>query len=131
MIDPKLTQNMEDYLETIYRLDLQHGHVRVKDIAQAMDITMPSVSGAIKNLERDGLVTHPRYDAIALTPSGAVLAEQIYRRHRIIKSFLSQVLGLDQITAERDACSMEHNISPETVDRLAAFIDKTVKHSNT
>lgn len=121
-MDVKLSPNMENYLEVIYLLKLQRGNVRVKDIARKMEITMPSVSSALKNLEKQGLVSHDRYDLVILTPRGAGIAEEVYRRHRVIKDFLSQVLGLDAEIAERDACGMEHIISPETLESLVRFL---------
>lgn len=123
-MDMGLSPNMENYLETIYLLEMEQGNVRIKDIAKMMDITMPSVSSAIKNLEKQGLVSHPRYDLVALTPQGALLAEEIYRRHNIIKQFLSQILGLDNEIAEKDACCMEHVISPETLESLSRYMEE-------
>lgn len=123
-MDCKLTQSMEDYLEAIYILELDRGNVRVKDIATKMEITMPSVTSALRNLEKHGFVSHPRYDFVLLTPKGAQIAENIYHRHQIISRFLSQILGLDAEVADRDACHMEHHISPETLERLVVFISQ-------
>ena len=119
----KLSPSMEDYLKTIYALDRERGHVRVKDIAEKMDITMPSVSGALKNLEKHDLVYHQRYDLVGITPKGSKVAEDICSRHRVVKDFLSQILGLDAEIAEKDACSMEHAISPETLKSLTRFLE--------
>ena len=122
-MNEKLSPNMEDYLETIYLLELERGNVRVKDIAEKMEITMPSVSSALKNLEKQGFVSHDRYDLVVLTPQGARVAEEVYRRHGVIRDFLSQVLGLDDEIAEKDACGMEHIISPETLESLARYLE--------
>ena len=119
----KLSPSMEDYLKTIYALDRERGYVRVKDIAEKMDITMPSVSGALKNLEKQDLVYHQRYDLVGITPKGSKVAEDICSRHRVVKNFLSQILGLDAEIAEKDACSMEHAISPETLKSLVRFLE--------
>jgi len=113
---------MEDYLETIHLLTQKNGGVRVKDVAQALDITMPCVSSAIKKMEKQGLVSHSRYDLIALTQAGSLLAEEIYSRHQLIKMFLLDILELDPAIAEKDACRIEHNISKETVAGLKRFL---------
>ena len=118
-----VSSSMEDYLETIHILETRMGSVRVKDIADEMGITMPSVSGAIKNLEKRGLVAHPRYDLIVLTDTGSRIAEAVYERHRVIKSFLTNVLGLDENVAEQDACRIEHNISDTTLEHLTRFLN--------
>ena len=114
----KLTSSMEDYLEAIHILAMKNGHVRVKDIAEAVEKTMPSVSGAVKKMEQMGLVCHPRYDLVGLTPEGAQHAERIYQRHQLIRDFLSDVIGVDATCAETDACHIEHVISEAT---LAGF----------
>ncbi len=122
-MDIKLSPSKEDYLKTIHLLKNQRGSVRVKDIAEKLDITMPSVSSAIKNLEKKGLVSHPRYDLVALTNQGSQIAESITMRHCIIRDFLSNVLELDTEIAEKDACVMEHSISPETLEKLVLFLE--------
>jgi DtxR family Mn-dependent transcriptional regulator len=119
----KLSPSKEDYLKAIHLLNTQSGGVRVKDIARKLDITMPSVSYAIKALEKQGLVSHPRYDLVALTSRGSQIAKIITRRNRIIRDFLSDVLELDQKIAERDACVMEHSISPETLEKFIRFME--------
>jgi DtxR family Mn-dependent transcriptional regulator len=119
-----ISSNMEDYLETIHLLEQERRNVRVKDIAAEMQITMPSVSSAVKNLESQGLVSHSRYDSVELTKEGAQIAEAVYKRHRVIKHFLLKVLGLKSDIAEKDACRIEHNISEETLGKLIQFLEK-------
>lgn len=122
-MDVKLSPSKEDYLKAIHSLEEEQQTVRVKDIADRLDITRPSVSAAVKNLEKQGYVCHPRYDLVGLTPEGSKIAEAISHRHQVIKNFLSQVLGLDDAIAEKDACGMEHTISPETFESLARFME--------
>ncbi len=119
----KLTPSMEDYLKTIHALEISRGFVRVKDIANELEISPPSVSGALNNLKNQGLVHHPRYELVGLTVEGVLIAEQIQRRHRVIREFLSRILRIEPEIAEKDACSMEHSVSPETVEGLIAFLD--------
>jgi DtxR family Mn-dependent transcriptional regulator len=117
-----LSGNMEDYLEAILCIGQEQAAVRVRDIAKRMDITMPSVSGALKNLEKQGFVRHPRYDWIDLTHEGRRIATEVFNRHKAIRGFLTEVLEIDPKTAERDACGMEHSISGVTLDRLVRFM---------
>ncbi|MBN2416833.1 metal-dependent transcriptional regulator [bacterium] len=127
----KLTSNMEDYLETIFMLEVEKGNVRVKDISRKMGITMPSVSGALKKLREQGMVQHRKYEVIVLTPEGARTAEKIYRRHQVIREFLNTVLGVSTSLAERDACNMEHVISPETIAGFSRMLDLWKNHDFT
>lgn len=117
-----LSTNMEDYLRTIHVLKTRRGSVRVKDIAENLGITMPSVCSALKNLEGQGLVNHERYDRVILTGKGERVAADMVYRHRVIRDFLHDVLGIDHSIAEKDACGMEHSISPETLQSLIQFM---------
>lgn len=118
-----LSSNMEDYLETILILEQENGFARVKQIAKALDITKPSVSAALKKLESASLVKHDKYDLVGLTPQGTKIAEKIYKRHLILKQFLTEVLGVSETIAEQDACKIEHTISSETMNRLIRFVE--------
>lgn len=121
----KLSASKEDYLKAIYFLVTTKGTVRVKDIAGKMEISMPSVSSALKHLEEQGLVCHSRYDLVELTAKGSRFAKDVHHRHSVLKDFLSKVLGLDSVIAEKDACGMEHSISPQTIDSLVKFLEKS------
>lgn len=126
-MDQSVSRSMEDYLETIHILDAERGVVRVKDIADRLRISRASVSGAMNHLEKQGLVLHPRYDRVSLTETGSDLAVRVYERHRIIRHFLSDVLGLNREVAERDACRIEHSIGPETFRSIKRFLSRRMK----
>ncbi len=117
-----LSKNMEDYLETIYLIQQEKGNVRVKDIAERLDCSMPSVSSAVKNLHKKGYVNHYRYNFVELTISGIQVAEKMFERHSVLKSFFSEVLGIESEIAERDACLIEHVISQATFRELKNFM---------
>jgi DtxR family transcriptional regulator, Mn-dependent transcriptional regulator len=118
-----ISPNMEDYLEAIHCVKIERGNVRVKDIADRLAISKPSVSAAMKSLEKQGYVNHSKYDLVDLTPEGLGVAENVYRRHRILRRFLTEMLGLDGDIAEADACRMEHGVSQTTLEGLARFVE--------
>ncbi len=119
--DPTLGQSGEDYLEAVLVLGQEKRAVRVKDVAGHLGVSRPSVVLALAGLEAKGLVRHERYGGIELTPSGRRVAQETDRRHRLVRTFLVQVLGVTEATADRDACRIEHSLSPETVSRLVEF----------
>jgi DtxR family Mn-dependent transcriptional regulator len=94
----------------------------VKDVAQRLGVSRPSVVAALELLNRRGMVAHERYGGIELTGSGRRAAEAVYRRHRVLQSFLADVLGVSEKVAARDACRLEHALSPETEVLLARFV---------
>ncbi len=116
------TESMENYLEAIFEIKKRKSVVRVRDVAQELGVTMPSVNGMLKNLEAKGLVSHEKYEYIELTDPGIVHASKISGKHRVIFRFLSKILGVDEETAEKDACKIEHDLSPVTMEKLSAFI---------
>lgn len=125
-LETRLSSQMEDYLEAIYTLCRQEGVARVKAIAGRLEVTNPSVVGAIRRLKDRNLVVHERYGYVRLTDEGEEIAGAIMHRHEVLSKFLEEILGLDRETASRDACKIEHAVSPETVRRLravAAFIE--------
>ena len=119
----ELTAAMEDYLEAILSLKREKKVVRVKDIARALGVRLPTVTSMLQSLRERGLVEHEKYEHVDLSPKGEELAEEISRRHRILKGFLEEVLGVDGEKAEEDACRIEHAISPETLERLVRFTE--------
>ncbi len=118
-----LSENLEDYLETILELEKFHKVARVKDIAEMRGVLRGSVTGALKSLAAKGLINYEPYSFITLTKKGAAVACEINRRHNVIKSFLVNVLQLDAEAAEDNACRMEHAMDRAAVDRMVAFID--------
>ena len=119
----KLSSNMEDYLEAIADLKKKGKVARVKDIAAALGVETPSVTSALKNLSRNGLVVHERYGYVDLTAEGSKLAKNIQKRHEVIHEFLTRILQINKDVASEDACAMEHALSPETFKRLTKFME--------
>jgi DtxR family Mn-dependent transcriptional regulator len=118
-----MTESLEDYLEMVSFLS-DEGEVRVTDIALRLDVSKPSVLTALKTLEDQELIQHERYQCVNLTKKGAARAQEIRKRHRFLTDFLVSVVGVDAETAERDACKMEHVLSPETLKKMKAMTAK-------
>ncbi len=111
----------EDYLESILILQNKNDEVRVKDLADCLKVSAPSVNEALCNLKDKGFVNHERYGTITLSEQGKIIASKVYKRHQIISNFLSKVLGVDAKIAEQDACKIEHYLSKETVNKIIVF----------
>ncbi len=123
MASKKITSNIEDYLEAIFRIERDRGVVRVKEISLAMGVTYPSTSGILKKMEQMELVEHERYGYVKLTENGRAVAEKILTREESLHRFLKNVLMLPDTIAQQDACLMEHAMSDETAERLIPFFD--------
>lgn len=118
-----ITSSMQDYLETILNLSEKSDAVRVTDIADKLNIAKASVTQAISGLKKMGLVTQDRYGPVELTLIGKEMALKVRHRHRTLRKFLVEVLGVNLKIAEKEACLMEHVVSPQTIEKLVGFLE--------
>jgi DtxR family transcriptional regulator, Mn-dependent transcriptional regulator len=119
---PDLSGPVEDYLKAIYDLERHGEPAGTNEIAAALGIAAPSVSGMLRRLVEQGLVTHERYRGVRLTESGRLAALRTIRRHRIIETYLEQVLGYPWDQVHDEAERLEHAASDALVDRMAAAL---------
>ncbi len=119
----KLTPSLEDYLETILQLERKNRVARVKEIADHLQVQMPSVTGALKTLRTKGLINYEKNSYISLTEKGLSIATAIENRHDIILAFLEDILLLPPDEASDQACKIEHVITSETAQRLKNCTD--------
>ena len=120
--DDGLTESQEDYLEAILAILEEKQAVRAKDIAKRLGVTGPSVTGALHVLSAKGVVNYAPYDVITLTEKGRKAAEDVARRHRVLKDFLTRVLGVGASEADVAACRMEHVLSPSVMRKIVDFL---------
>lgn len=118
-----ISEALKDYLEAIYVFSLKKSSVRITDIALYLGISKPSVNRAVNTLKKQGFVSHEPYGDVILTEKGRALGDSLYRRHKMIKKFLINVLELTHDDAEKEACQIEHNISESTVNKMVSFME--------
>jgi DtxR family Mn-dependent transcriptional regulator len=123
MSSGELSASLEDYLEAIYHIVGKKRAARAKDISDRLGVSRSSVTGALHSLSDKDLVNYAPYDIITLTASGETAARDVIRRHNVLRDFFTDVLKIDQTTAEESACRMEHAVSPLVLERLGSFIE--------
>lgn len=116
-------ESAENYLETILVLSKTLPVVRSVDVATELGYKKSSVSIAMKNLREKEHITVSDAGYISLTASGREIAEMIYERHEVFRTWLTS-LGVDEKTASEDACKMEHAISKESFEAIKRHISK-------
>lgn len=114
----KISRSLEDYLEAIHILIEQHDVARASGIAELLKVSRASVTGALKNLSELGLINYSPYSLISLTDKGIALGENIHHRHTVLKKFFIDVLSLPSPDAEEAACSIEHSVNEDILQRL-------------
>ena len=119
----EMTQSLEDYLESIYILIEAGKSAQVRDVAKRLDVKMPSVVKAVRELKRLGLVTQEPYSNIELTQKGVRVAKDVLSRHTLLRAFLMK-LGVSRANADKDACLMEHILSAETIDKIRIYTER-------
>lgn len=122
-----LTSAGEDYLEAIYCILLEHpgdGSVRSVDVSERLDVSKASVNKALTALKEGGFVDQTRYGRVGLTETGRDYAAQVWRRHRMLRTFLTVELGVADEVANEEACLMEHALSEDTTQRLMSYLER-------
>jgi Mn-dependent DtxR family transcriptional regulator len=116
-----LSPSLEDYLEEIYRFSLTNDVVRVSDIAACLNVSLPSVTNALRKLSREKYLTYKKYREVVLTAEGKKLGRFLVERNRILRDFL-RVLGSDcNIAAEAEA--MEHYLTRPTIQSVEHLVN--------
>ncbi|MBQ9827893.1 MAG: metal-dependent transcriptional regulator [Lachnospiraceae bacterium] len=118
----EMHESAENYLESIIILREELPVVRSVDIANYLGFKKSSVSVAMKNLRENDMITVSPQGYITLTEKGEEVASTIYERHIFISENL-QKLGVPRDIAIKDACRIEHVISPESFEALKKHLE--------
>ncbi len=122
----------EEYSETIFELVEDGVEVIQARIADRLNVSRPAVSEMIRKMVAADLVVVDDDTGIALTASGAILAQTVVRRHRLAERFLTDILDLSWTEAHHEAGRWEHVISPAVEAALVRILDDptTCPHGN-
>ena len=118
----ELSATLEDYLETIYCLEKEKRVARPRDISESQGVARSTVTAALQSLSEKGLINYEPYELITLTEEGREQAEKLDRRHRIMRDFLENILGLEPERADETACGMEHAVERDVLERFTCFL---------
>lgn len=122
-----LSPSAEDYLKQLYLLGQAApgqvgGKVSTQALADALEVAPASVTGMLRKLTEQGLVSHAPYQGARLTAEGERVALEVLRHHRLLELFLHRALGvpLDEVHDEAEA--LEHALSERLEARIAAWL---------
>jgi DtxR family transcriptional regulator, Mn-dependent transcriptional regulator len=117
-----LSQNAEDYIKEIYKLEAERGRATTSALAERVGVAAPSVTAMLKKLAALGLVEHERYRGVRLTSAGTKAAIEVIRHHRLLEQYLAESLGMPIDEVHDEADRLEHALSEE----LEARIDESL-----
>jgi DtxR family transcriptional regulator, Mn-dependent transcriptional regulator len=131
-MEKALSQEAEEYIEIIYKLQKRNSTAKTKDLAESLHVVPGSITNTIEHLESHGLVRHEPYHGVKLTKEGERVALTIIRRHRLAERFLTDILKADWSKVHADACKLEHAMSKNVTDLLEEKLEhpKFCPHGN-
>ncbi|MCL2116693.1 MAG: metal-dependent transcriptional regulator [Methanobrevibacter sp.] len=119
----ELSENIEEYLEVLYKYGNKKKHVSTTAISKKLKIAPASVTQMLKKLEDLGHITYIPYKGAILTEKGIKIAQKITRKHRILERFLSDVLKIKEENIHIQACNMEHSLSDEAERAMCHILE--------
>jgi len=118
----KLSGSQEDYLKTIWYLEKERKRATAKSVADAYGVRPPTVLSMFQVLAQRELITYNKIDGACLTNKGEQIARKLVRKHRLIETFLEQVLRMDEGILHHEAEKLEHVISDQLMHRIDAYL---------
>jgi DtxR family Mn-dependent transcriptional regulator len=117
------SEAVDDYLKAIFQLSGQPERlVSSTEIAVHLAITAASVTNMLQKLaaQEPPLVAYQKYHGVKLARAGKKRALEIVRHHRLLETFLHQVLDYPWDEVHQEAERLEHFISERFEERIAA-----------
>jgi DtxR family transcriptional regulator, Mn-dependent transcriptional regulator len=116
----RTNEGAENYAKAIYQLQgRDKDPVHTNAVADRLGVTPASASGMLKRLADEGLIDYEPYHGTRLTDRGERLALEVIRHHRLLESFLAEVLGMPWDRVHEEAEILEHHISEELEELIA------------
>ncbi|MDO5860681.1 metal-dependent transcriptional regulator [Methanobrevibacter sp.] len=123
MAENKISENIEEYLEVLYRNGSNKEQVSTTQLSKELNIAPGSVTQMLKKLEKLGYIGYTPYKGATLTDDGMKIAQKITRKHRILEKFLADVLKIKEENIHSQACEMEHTLSDEAERSLCNMLN--------
>jgi DtxR family Mn-dependent transcriptional regulator len=121
--DAENTEAVEDYAKALHALAKRsEGPVTTSALAERLGVSPGSVTAMLKRMGEMGLVEHEPYRGATLTGEGERVALEVIRHHRLLESYLTDVLGMPWDRVHDEAEVLEHYISEELEERIAAAL---------
>ena len=121
------TANKEDYLRGLYILEEEKGEIKSIDLANYLNVSKPSVSEMVKELDKGGLISYRKYSKLNFTRKGREVAKKLTSKHRIIELFLKNIVKLNSKNVHEEAHRLEHAFSEESIKRIRKLLGNPKK----
>lgn len=118
-----ISENIEEYLEVLYRNGSNKEQVSTTKLSNQLGIAPGSVTQMLKKLEKLEYIDYVPYKGASLTDKGMKIAQKITRKHRLLEKFLADVLNIKKENIHKQACEMEHSLSDEAERALCIMLN--------
>ncbi len=122
-INEMSSKSTQDYLRALAVLSGNGNKVSTTEISRYFEITPASVTEMLKKLGEKGYINYSPYHGSTLTAKGLQEAQEITRKHRLLETFLFNVLKIRKDRIHKEACEMEHSLSDEAEESLCRFLN--------
>jgi Mn-dependent DtxR family transcriptional regulator len=129
--EKKLTSSLEEYLKIIYEITQTEPVARVKNIAKRMEVSLPSVTNALKRLDQLGYVRYEKYGLILLSEKGIERAKKLEKTSCILRTLLVDFIGVPESDVSKISCRIDHYFTEDTQERMEQLLTilKNVKEN--
>lgn len=118
-----LSPAVEDYLKAAYKHQPEgEALLPTSELARVLEVSNASATGMAKRLAGLGLASYTAYQGLRLTEAGETVALEIIRHHRLLETYLKEVLGYSWKALHDEAEHLEHHISEEFEDKIEALL---------
>ena len=121
------TASREDYLRGLYILQEEKGELKSIDLAHYLNVSKPSVSEMVQELNKEGLILYKKYSKLKFTPKGKRIAQKLTSKHRLIELFLKNVLNIKSKNVHQEAHRLEHAFSDESIGKIRKLLNNPKK----
>jgi DtxR family transcriptional regulator, Mn-dependent transcriptional regulator len=119
----KASEAIDDYLKAIFELGgSDELSVSSSELAAHLEITAASVTNMLQKLAAltPPMVLYRKHHGVTLAKAGRKRALEIIRHHRLIETFLTEILDYPWDEVHQEAERLEHFISERFEERIAA-----------
>ena len=121
------TAYREDYLRGLYILNEEKGEIKSIDLAHYLNVSKPSVSEMVQELNKEGLVSYRKYSKLKFTTKGKRIAQKLTSKHRLIELFLKNILKIDSKNVHDEAHRLEHAFSDDSINKIKKLLGNPKK----
>src|SRR5512143_1028859 len=125
----ELTDSIQNYLKAIYDLTLSGEVASTNALANRLGVEPASVTGMVQKLAaaKPRLLSYRKHHGVRLTAAGRRAALEVIRHHRLLEAWLVKTLGYSWDEVHVEAEKLEHVISEDFEERMAAALGDPVR----